>query len=110
MVGCVCCDWPADDTSVWCPCDETVADPEVRPEESVVRAEKTPKHVFVSKTVRNLQPLSFTSERWFRSLNGNLLLPSGDLDRDVLALRQEDPLWENRHEVQEVQSHGSSGV
>ncbi|XP_042253013.1 rac GTPase-activating protein 1 isoform X2 [Thunnus maccoyii] len=43
-----------DDTSVWCPCDETVAEPETEAklEESVaVRAEKTLKHVFVSKTV-----------------------------------------------------------
>lgn len=47
---------PADDTSVWCPCDETVAEPETeaKMEESVaVRAEKTLKHVFVSKTVRS---------------------------------------------------------
>ncbi|KAM7370310.1 hypothetical protein PAMP_009870 [Pampus punctatissimus] len=43
-----------DDTSVWCPSDETVAEAEsdAKMEESVaVRAEKPLKHVFVSKTV-----------------------------------------------------------
>ncbi|XP_041818926.1 rac GTPase-activating protein 1 [Chelmon rostratus] len=43
-----------DQTSVWFPCDETVAEPETEanPEETAaVRAEKTLKHVFVSKTV-----------------------------------------------------------
>ncbi|XP_062298283.1 rac GTPase-activating protein 1 [Scomber scombrus] len=47
-----------DDTSVWCPCDEPEPEPEQEPEPEarleesiIIRAEKTPKHVFVSKTV-----------------------------------------------------------
>ncbi|XP_070846753.1 rac GTPase-activating protein 1 [Chaetodon trifascialis] len=43
-----------DQTSVWFPCDETVAEPETEAnleDAAAVRAEKTMKHVFVSKTV-----------------------------------------------------------
>lgn len=54
----------SDQTSMWLPCDETVAEPETeaKTEESAAirasytcRAEKTLKHVFLSKTVRTLR-------------------------------------------------------
>ena len=102
---------------MWCPCVETVAEPEPEPEpepkakleENVaVRAEKTQKHVFVSKTVRSCRA-ALLHVRTSR-LNMNPLLPSGDLDRDVLAVRQEDPLWEDRDEVQKMPIDRSSGV